>query len=143
MFNLYSFWKSLTDFQKEYDLLFSNYSSLDENFAKQELENLLTLVNVWRYVLDNQQKGYAIAYDAKQKYRKGTNYFGDTLWKAVTAVNGKLFKGEKYAYIIVDYKMDDRNTLENEYTRIVMKIRDAFKFQERGLTPHSLEGIRF
>ena len=58
-------------------------------------------------------------------------------------MNGKLFKGEKYAYIIVDYKMDDRNTLENEYTRIVMKIRDAFKFQERGLTPHSLEGIRF
>ena len=127
MFNLYSAAKSLTDFQKEYDLLFSNYSSLDENFAKQELENVLTLVNVWRYVLDNQPKGYAIAYDAKQKYRKGTNYFGDTLSKAVTAVNGKLFKGEKYAYIIVDYKMDDRNTLENEYTRIVMKIRDVFK----------------
>lgn len=127
MSNLYSAAKALTGFQKEYDALFSDYSSLGDDFAKQELENVLTLVNVWRYVLDNEPKGYAIAYDAKQKYRKGTNYFGDTLSKAVIAVDGKLFKGEKYAYIIVDYKMDDSNTLENEYTRIVMKIRDVFK----------------
>ena len=42
-------------------------------------------------------------------------------------MDGTLFKGEKYAYIIVDYKMDDSNTLENEYTRIVMKIRNEFK----------------
>lgn len=127
MHNLYSASKALVVFQKEYDLLFSDYSSLDEDFAKQELENVLTLVNVWRYVLDNQPKGYAIAYDSKQKYRKGTNYFCDTLSKAVTAVNGTLLKGDKYAYIIVDYNMEEDNTLENEYTRIVMTIRDVFK----------------
>lgn len=127
MYNLYSAAKALADFQKEYDLLFSDYSSLDEDFAKQELENVLTLVNVWRYVLDNQPKGYAIAYDSKQKYRKGTNYFFDTLSKAVAAVKGTLLKGDKYAYIIVDYNMEEDNTLENEYTRIVMTIRDVFK----------------
>lgn len=127
MFNLYSAAKALVDFQKEYDSLFSDYSSLDEDFAKQELENILTLVNVWRYVLDNQPKGCAIAYDSKQKYRKGTNYFCDTLSKAVTAVNGTLLKGDKYAYIIVDYNIEEDNTLENEYTRIVMTIRGVFK----------------
>lgn len=127
MYNLYSAAKTLVDFQEEYDLLFSNYSSLGDNFAKYELENVLTLVNIWCHVLNNQPKGYAIAYDAKQKYRKGTNYFEDTLSKAVTAVNGTLFKGEKYAYILADYKMDDSNTLENEYTRIVMGIREVFK----------------
>lgn len=127
MYNLYSAAKALVDFQKEYDLLFSNYSSLDENFAKQEIENVLTLVNVWRHVLDNQPKGYTIAYDSKQKYRKGTNYFDDTLSKAVTAVGGTLLKGDKYAYIIVDYNIEENNTLENEYTKIVMTIRDAFK----------------
>ena len=127
MYNLYSASKALVDFQKEYNLLFSDYSSLDENFAKQELENVLTLVNIWRYVLDNQPKGYAIAYDSKQKYRKGTNYFCDTLSKAVTAVDGTLLKGDKYAYIIVDYNMEGDNTLENEYTKIVMTIRDVFK----------------
>ena len=82
---------------------------------------------VGRHVLDNQPKGYAIAYDSKQKYRKGTNYFCDTLSKAVTAVNGTLLKGNKHAYIIVDYNMEEDNTLENEYTRIVMTIRDVFK----------------
>ena len=127
MYNLYSAAKAFVVFQKEYDLLFSDYSSLDEDFAKQELENVLTLVNIWRYVLDNQPKGCAIAYDSKQKYRKGTNYFCDTLSKAVSAVNGTLLKGNKYAYIIVDYNMEDDNTLENEYTRIVMTIRDVFK----------------
>ena len=127
MYNLYSAAKAFVVFQKEYDLLFSDYSSLDEDFAKQELENVLTLVNIWRYVLDNQPKGCAIAYDSKQKYRKGTNYFCDTLSKAVSAVNGTLLKGNKYVYIIVDYNMEDDNTLENEYTRIVMTIRDVFK----------------
>lgn len=127
MYNLYSAAKAFVVFQKEYDLLFSDYSSLDEDFANQELENVLTLVNIWRYVLDNQPKGCAIAYDSKQKYRKGTNYFCDTLSKAVSAVNGTLLKGNKYAYIIVDYNMEDDNTLENEYTRIVMTIRDVFK----------------
>ena len=127
MFNLYSAAKALVDFQKEYELLFSGYSSLSKDFAKQELENILTLVNVWRYVLDNQPKGCAIAYDSKQKYRKGTTYFDDTLSKAVTAVKGTLLKGDKYAYIIVDYNMKEDTTLENEYTRIVMTIKDVFK----------------
>lgn len=127
MFNLYSAAKAIVEFQKEYELLFSEYSSLNEDFAKQELENILTLVNVWCYVLDNQPKGCAIAYDSKQKYLKGTNYFCDTLSKAVTAVNGTLLKGNKYAYIIVDYNMEEDNSLENEYTRIVMTIRDVYK----------------
>lgn len=127
MFNLYSAAKALAEFQKEYNLLFSDYSSLGADFAKQELENILTLVNVWRCVLDNQPKGYAIAYDSKQKYRKGANYFSDTLSKAIEAVNGTLLMGNKYAYIIVDYNMEDDNTLEMVYTKIVMTIRDAFR----------------
>ena len=127
MYNLYSAAKALAIFQKEYELLFSGYSSLNEDFAKQELENVLTLVNVWRHVLDNQPKGYAIAYDSKQKYRKGTDYFCDTLTKAITKVNGTLLKGDKHAYIIVDYNIEGDNTLEDEYTKIVMTIREVFK----------------
>lgn len=127
MYNLYSAAKALAGFQKEYDLLFSAYSSLDKDFAKQELENVLTLVNVWRCVLDNPPRGRSIAYDSKQKYRKGTNYFCDSLSKAVAAVRGTLLRGKKYAYIIADYEMKEGNTLENEYTKIVMAIRDEFK----------------
>ena len=127
MYNLYSASKTLVDFQNEYNLLFSDYSSLNKDFNKQELENILTLVNVWRYVLDNQPKGYAITYSSKQKYRKGINCFYDTLSKAVTDVNGKLFVGVKNAYILVDYNLDKDNTIENEYVRIVTIIRREFK----------------
>ena len=42
-------------------------------------------------------------------------------------MNGTLLKGNKYAYIIVDYNIEEDNTFENEYTRIVMTIRDVFK----------------
>lgn len=69
MFNLYAASKNLVNFQKEYDLLFSEYSTLNGDFSKHELENAMTLVNVWRYMLDNQPKNHDIAYDAKQKYR--------------------------------------------------------------------------
>lgn len=127
MFNLYTASKNLVSFQKEYDLLFSEYSTLNGDFSKHELENIMTLVNAWRYVLDNQPKGQEIAYDAKQKYRKGINYFSDNLSKAVTALNGTLLIGNKHAYIIVDYNIDDDTTLENEYTRIVMTIRNHFR----------------
>ena len=104
--------------------MFSEYSSLNVDFPKQELENLLTLVNVWGYVLDNVPRVYDIAYDSKQKYRKGINYFSDNLSKAVKALNGTLLTGDKHAYIIVNFNMNDDITLEDEYTRIVMTIRD-------------------
>lgn len=127
MFNLYSAAKALADFQQEYALLFLRYSSLDDSFAKQELESVLTLVNVWRHVLDNAPKGYAIVYDAKQKYRRGTAYFRDTLMKAVVEVNGTLVEAERYAYIAKDYNLSEENTLANEYTSIVLKIRKVFQ----------------
>lgn len=87
----------------------------------------MTLVNVWRYMLDNQPKNYDIAYDSKQKYRKGINYFSDNLSRAVKALNGTLLTGDKHAYIIVNYNMNDDITLEDEYTRIVMIIRHYFQ----------------
>lgn len=127
MFNLYTASKNLVSFQKEYDLLFSEYSTLTGDFSKHELENIMILVNVWRYMLDNQPKGQGIAYDAKQKYRKGINYFSDNLSKAVKALNGTLLTGDKHVYITVNYNMNDDITLEDEYTRIVMIIRHYFQ----------------
>lgn len=126
MYNLYSAAKALADFQKEYDLLFSDYSSLNEDFAKQELENVLTLVNVWRYVLDNQPKGYAIAYDAKQKYCKGTKYFYDTLSKAVMAVGGTLLKGNKYAYT-VSVMIEDADEQSSKQLNFVQHFFDCYE----------------
>lgn len=126
MYNLYSAAKDIVSFQKEYELLFAKYSSVDEKFDQNELEATLTLVNVWRHVLDDKPRGFAIAYDAKLKYRRGTNYYSDTFVKVVNDVNGTLVDGQKYTYIIVKYDLTEENTIEKEYTNIVLKIRNIF-----------------
>lgn len=134
MFNLYSAAKTLIEFQQEYSTLFLRYSSLPKSFAEEELECILTLVNVWRYVLDNPPRNSAIAYDARQRYRKGTTYFCDALSKAVMDMDAVLIKGEKHAYILVNYKTDEDNTLGNAYTDIVLKLRETF---ESSIVPSS------
>lgn len=45
-----------------------------------------------------------------------------------------LIKGEKHAYILVNYKTDEDNTLGNAYTDIVLKLRETF---ESSIVPSS------
>ncbi|MBR3801882.1 MAG: hypothetical protein IKK37_00360 [Clostridia bacterium] len=127
MSNLYTTAKALYRFQLEYDSLFSEYSCLEKLFAQQELENTLTLLNVWRNVLDAPPKGYDIAYDAKQRYRKGTTFFRNLLLKVSDATGGILLETERYVYIVSEYNADDGNTFESEYTNLVLTLREIFK----------------
>lgn len=126
MFNLFSAAKDLVDFQQNYTLLFSRYSSFDDAYNQQELENILTLVNVWRYVIDNQPKGFAIAYDAKMKYRKGTDYFAKSLAEAITKMKSKLVRSERYVYLIDDFDISSEKTLQSEYLNAVLQLRNVF-----------------
>ena len=50
MFNLYTASKNIVNFQKEYDLLFFECSTLNGYLSKHEHENITTLVNVWRHM---------------------------------------------------------------------------------------------
>lgn len=125
MFNLFSAAKDIVDFQQNYTLLFSRYSSFDDAYNQQELENILTLVNVWRYVIDNEPKGYAIAYDAKRKYRKGTDYFENSLAKVMTE-KSKFVRSERYVYLIDDFDISSEKTLQGEYLNTVLQIRNVF-----------------
>ena len=127
MFNLYNASKELYNFQIEYNSLFSKFSSLDENFAQKELENILTLVNVWRVVLDEVPKGIAIAYNAKQKVRKGKNIFNDLISEITNNIEAEVIETDAYIYIIVDYNQDENNSLENEYSNLLLKLREIFK----------------
>ena len=56
--------------QLEFDKLFRDYRSLEVEFDDVEVENLNVMLNVWHHVVEAPPKGYQIAYDAKQKYRK-------------------------------------------------------------------------
>lgn len=126
MHNLYSAAKALYFCQKEYEKLFYEYTSLSDNFKTQELQDLLTLVNVWRYVLDNEPKGYAIAYNAKQKYKKGKCYFSDMLEKTSSQGNTKLIVAQNYAYFAKELSLTDDRTLEDDYREIVLALREIF-----------------
>lgn len=127
MYNLYSAAKALYFFQNEYASLFSKYSSLEKTFEHIEEESLLTLVNVWRHVLDAPLKGQAVAYSAKQRYRKGATIFRDLLSKVPFTIGGTILEAEHHAYIVLDYPMDEGNTLENEYTDLIVKLRNVFQ----------------
>lgn len=126
MFNLFSAAKDMINFQRNYTFLFSRYSSFDEAYNQEELENILILVNVWRYVIDNQPKGYAIAYDAKREYRKGIGYFDASLAEMMTKVKSKIVRSEQYVYLINDFDISSENTLESGYLNAVLQIRNAF-----------------
>lgn len=127
MYNLYSATKAFCSFCYEYDSLFSEYSGLSTFFKQEEAENLLTLLNVWRYILDNPPKGRAIAYEAKLRYRKGKTFFQDTLARIPGAVGGTLFVTNHYAYIAKDYNIDENNTIEKEYVNLVYELRSVFQ----------------
>ncbi len=126
MFNLFSAAKDIVDFQKNYNLLFSKYTSLGEAYNQQELENILILVNVWRHVIDNRPRGFAIAYDAKRKYRSGINYFNDSLAKVAVEMKSKLVRSERYVYFIDDFDISSEETLEIKYLNTVLQIRNIF-----------------
>ncbi|KUO69942.1 MAG: hypothetical protein APF81_25675 [Desulfosporosinus sp. BRH_c37] len=70
LLNLFESLKSISKMQLEFDKFFQNYRSLEVGFNGVEVENLNVMLNVWHHVVEAPPKGYQIAYDAKQKYRK-------------------------------------------------------------------------
>ena len=127
MFNLYSAAKAFFSFCYEYDSLFLEYSGLSTSFKQEEAENFLTLLNVWRHVLDNPPKGQAIAYESKLRYRKGKTFFQDALARIPGTVEGTLFVTDHHAYIAKDYSIDENNPIEKEYASLVYELRSVFQ----------------
>src|SRR5699024_7800776 len=107
--------------------LFLKYSGLSASFKQKEIEDLLTLLNVWCQVLDTSPKGEAIAYKAKLRYRRGKTFFQDILARIPDEVGGELFVINHHAYIVKEYSLDEDNTIEQEYASLVQKLRGIFK----------------
>ncbi len=72
--NLFEALGSISKMQLEFDEFFQNYRSLEVGFNDVEVENLNIMLNVWHHVVEAPPKGYQIAYDAKQKYRKAVKH---------------------------------------------------------------------
>lgn len=126
MINLFKATKALLPFQQEYNVLFSRYSSVDGAYDDHERESLLTLVNMWRYVLDYPPRGVAIAYDAKQRYRKGNNYFRNVLNTISVDENTAIYTTSNHVYIKKFFDVSE-DSIEKKYTETVLQLREAFK----------------
>jgi len=126
-FNLFNSAKALAGLQNEYNNLFSQYSSLEASFNSREIENYLTLVNMWQYILEAPSQGVPIAYDAKQEYRKGKTYFESTLSEFTAEQPWNTYQTDEHIYIAVPFDLVGETTLESEYKKTVAVLREYFK----------------
>lgn len=127
LFNLFNSAKALLSLQNEYNKLFLNYSTLDEEFNKQELESIMTLVNIWGYVSENPTKGYPIAYNAKQRYRKSESVVTYALNEALDRIEGEHIITDESIYLMVEFDPFSDSTIENEYTKAILQLRESYK----------------
>ena len=125
IYNLFEATKALFPFQQEYNVLFSSYSSADRTYDDHERESCLTLLNMWRYVLDYPPRGISIAYPAKQRYRKGINYFHNVLKEVSADENIEIYTTSKHVYIKRDIDVFE-DSVEKKYTETVLQLRNAF-----------------
>ena len=127
MYNLFCAARDISKLQQEYNTLFLQYSTLDKDFCQQETESFLTMVNVWRIVLDSVPRGQAIAYNAKQTFRKGVLYPDDIKEKITTFIEGSVYETKGKIYVLSKCEMTEENSLEEAYTQFVLKLREIYK----------------
>lgn len=127
MYNLFCAARGISKLQQEYNTLFLQYSTLDKDFCQHETESFLTMVNVWRIVLDSVPRGQAIAYNAKQTFRKGVLYPDDIKEKITTFIEGSVYETKRKIYVLSKCEMTGENSLEESYTQFVLKLREIYK----------------
>lgn len=127
LINLFNSAKALWTMQKEYNKLFSNYRTIEDDFEKQEIEEMLTLLNIWAHVFENPMKGYAIAYDAKQLSRKSCVTIEQAFNKALILVSGEAHTIDSKTYISAGFNPLSGEMLEDKYENVVLVLRDSYK----------------
>ncbi|MGW8820852.1 hypothetical protein ACWGNU_01945 [Paenibacillus lautus] len=127
LINLFESTKKLVTLQKEYNALFSSYSTLNADFDNQEVEGLIILLNMWAHVFKYPIKGVPIRYAAKEKYRKLKSVIERAVETAVGSTGGKSYVIDNTIYILTDFDPFSEITLESIYTRVVLQLRNSFK----------------
>ena len=88
---------------------------------------MLTMVNVWRIVLDSVPRGQAIAYNAKQTFRKGVLYPDDIKEKIATFIDGTVYETKEKIYVLSKCEMTEEDSLEEAYAQFVLRLREIYK----------------
>lgn len=126
LINLFNSAKSLWIMQIEYNTLFSHYRTLKDGFEKQEIEGMLTLVNVWSHIFEHPMKGYAIAY-TKHLYKKSNTIIEQAFKTALNMIGGVTHTIDGKTYVMVEFNPLPEDTLESIYKNVVLILRDAYK----------------
>lgn len=127
LINLFNSAKALWAMQKEYKILFSNYRTIEHDFEKLEIEGMLTLVNIWAHVFENPMKGYAIAYDAKQLYRKSCDTIEQAFKEALILISGEAHTIDSKTYLLTGFNPLAGDMVEDKYKNVVLVLRDVYK----------------
>lgn len=126
-YNLFDSSKKLLLFQQEYEKLFRRYSNLGSNFSSVELENRMILLNMWTYICESPPRGYAIAYDAKQRHRKTHNTIQELIKTIPSCVNVDLLEMNQTVYLVRKYDLSRDVPLEDDYKEVMSTLRNHFK----------------
>lgn len=134
LINLCDASKALLRMQQEYNRLFLSYAAKDYlSFEQNEQEEMLTLLNLWHHVLNNPPHGYAVAYDAKQYYRKTGEIVRECFDKAVSATGRNIIidksavEDSKTVYLLKDYDPFLQIPIEDVLKKICLKLREQWK----------------
>ena len=127
IFNLFNAAKNLGRFQKEYNVLFRDYTSCDNDFCQQEFEHVLTLLNTWHEVINRIPHGFAISYDAKQKIKQDLNYCNKILEKLHADNSFEIIETEEQIYLLHENNIAEEDSLEKSKIYILSRLRDVFQ----------------
>lgn len=119
--------KAIWEMQKEYNIFFCSYKTLENGFEEKEIEGMLILLNMCVHVLENLPKGYAIAYDAKQLYRRSCDIVEKAFEKALNLIGGEAYQIDNKTYIFVNSNMFLDDALEENYKNVVLVLRDVYR----------------
>lgn len=124
LLNLFESLKSISKMQLEFDKFFQNYRSLEVGFNDVEIGNLNVMLNIWHHVVETPPKGYQIAYDAKQKYRKAISLV-DSLHDTKVIKDIQIISKENRIFFLKEFDVN-RNEMILECGYIAETIHEHF-----------------
>jgi len=126
--------KSLINMQHEYNKLFSSYTP-DKYLSlnQEELEGMLTLLNVWKHVLENIPRGYSITFKALQNYRRTeeqmTYKFNEFLLTANASgfIDKYISKDKRVMYLLYEIDFSQNVSINEIFKNVVLSLRMKWK----------------
>jgi len=129
-YNLFHSAIALEIMQKEYNKLFFKYRNFDSNFENREMENMLTLVNVWAHVIENPIRGNSISYDAKLLVRKSNSINNRTFKEALVKLNGEAHLLDGKIFIVIDFNPYIGKSLLDENNSVVQTLQKVWNIAQ-------------